>query len=119
MAKSPIKFLFGGDISSLLENAFLELRLLLFTVNYGVIWLFLYLKLNYVFLKKAISNFYSTDFILQDRYFSLSIFLLIIAYLLDSLHYARIMYYPNIDIYFVLLGVFSNVKKQQLKYNSN
>lgn len=119
MAKSPIKFLFGGDISSLLENAFLELRLLLFTVNYGVIWLFLFLRLNYVFFKKAISNFYSADFVLQDRYFSLSIYLLIIAYLLDSLHYARIMYYPNIDIYFVLLGVFSNVKKQELKYNSN
>ena len=109
MTGSPLKFLFGGSISSLLENTYLELRLLLFTVQFGFCWLFIFLKFNFDVIISAIKNVKNVYLNHNNINFTIGTILMMISFILDTFHYARLMYYPCIDVYFVIIGAYLNI----------
>lgn len=108
---SPVYIFWGGyDYSHLWFYQYLEIRLLNFSLQLGILWLFFFLGLilssiNYC-LKLIRNNLLSYN----DKQFALGTLLLIVAYSIDTLHYSRLMYWPNIDIFVVILGALSNIK---------
>lgn len=107
---SPIDLLFGADFSHLPNFENLEIRLLVFTLELGVVWLILFcivyiraLKLGKRFLRK-----YSCDGSI-DPLFVKGILLTLIAYLIDMLHYANQMYLFNIFFFGVMLALMSSI----------
>lgn len=107
---SPIDLMFGADFSHLPNFENLEIRLLVFTLELGVVWLILFcivyiraLKLGKRFLKK------NRGVCLIDPLFVKGILLTLIAYLIDMLHYANQMYLFNIFFFGVMLALMSSI----------
>lgn len=106
---SPIDFLFGADFSYLPHFENLEIRLLVFTLELGVIWLFLYCILisnvfksgRYLLSKRQIEG--------ADSLLVKGIQLSLIAYLIDMLHYANQMYSFNLFFFGVMLALISSL----------
>lgn len=110
---SPVYIFFGGyDYSDLLWYQFLELRLINFTLQLGIFWLFLFSGLiisSISYCTKLIKNKNLNN---SDKLFALGSLLLIFAYTIDTLHYSRVMYWPNIDILALILGALSNIRNE-------
>lgn len=116
---SPIYLLFGGyDYSHLWFYQYLEIRLINFTLQLGLFWIFLFLGLIISALSYSIKLISNHNLSFSDKLFALGSFLLILAYIIDTLHYARIMYWPNIDLFAVILGALSNIKIENFKPES-
>lgn len=110
---SPLGFLFGADYSHLPYFENLEIRLLVFTLELGIIWLILYcimmgrvLITNRKFLR-------SRKLGPADSLLAKGVQLSLIAYLIDMLHYANQMYLFNIYFFGVMLALISSLIIQQ------
>ena len=115
---SPIDLFFGADFSHLPNFENLEIRLLVFTLELGIIWLIFYLIINIRtlrigkrLLKKG--NLETTDSLLVK-----GIQLSLITYLIDMLHYANQMYLFNIFFFGVMLALMSSLIIQNRNANS-
>jgi hypothetical protein len=87
-----------------------EMRLLNYTLHLGLVWLVLFLSIVAVSLKsvRKILRIYPKASI--EYLFSVAAIYLIMAYFIDTVHYARVMWPPNYDIFAVTLGALSNIR---------
>ena len=100
----------GGLQLSSLEGS--ELRLITYTINFGLIWLFLFLSIfitGYFSARKIIKNPYVN---LSDRLFAMGTIGFLIVCMLDMGHYARLMNWPILDMFAVCLGGLSSIISQ-------
>ena len=99
-------FLFFGGLSSMdfwfLE--FLEIRLISYTLDFGVIWLVLFVFLLFFTCYFAFGRYKGriTPF---ESYTYFGFILFVLSFLFDSLHYFRLMNFPNLDMLAVMLGM--------------
>jgi len=87
-----------------------ELRLLNYTLQFGLIWLFLFVgifTISFIDAQKLLRSYFTKSF---ERLFAIGIICLLIAHFIDMGHYARVMIAPNIDILAVCLGTLSGIK---------
>ena len=106
-------FLGGYNTSDFWFYYFLEIRIINYTFEFGLIWLFIFAYIiiysfsyAYRLYKKSTSDW--------DKYILLGFILFIMSFAVDSLHYFRLMNWPNIDILAILLGLI--FKKYNNKY---
>jgi len=118
VAGSPLQRLFFGTANlgseELLSVGGFESHILLFTATYGLIWLVLFLAIyarGFFFARKLMRSGSG-----QARLFAAGTIGLLAVYLLDMGHYARTMYFPNIDIWAVCLGTLSALAVQPRQY---
>jgi len=101
---------FGGyDFSQFWFFEMLEIRIINFTLQLGLFWLLFFLCLFLSSFRYAVRLIKSLDVEYFDKIFALGTLLLMCAYFLDMFHYARLMYWPNIDIFAVIIGALSNI----------
>jgi hypothetical protein len=89
-----------------------ELRLLNYTLHFGLVWLFLFVGIFIVgisYARKIISNRFVKPY---DRLFALGSIGLLSVYFLDMGHYAKTLFAPNIDILSICLGVLTSIKNK-------
>lgn len=102
--------IFGiGDINSSVfgQEGEFEFKLLQFTAAFGIIWLILFLGVyitGFVFARRVALHQREHPVV---RLFGIGTIGLLSVFLIDTGHYARTMYFPNIDIWCVCLGVIS------------
>lgn len=82
-----------------------ELRLLLFTAAFGLIWLGLYLGLYGQALRLARKLIVQRVWPVQTRLFATGMVGVLAVFMIDMGHYARPMFLPNIDFWAIGLGV--------------
>ena len=107
----PIKSIFIGDWSGHVGS---ELRLLNYTLRYGLIWFCLFISMfivGYFYVRKILSDRYVNS---SDRLFAIGSIGLLAVCLLDMGHYARAMVWPIIDIFAVCLGCLTSIRAEQI-----
>jgi hypothetical protein len=112
--KSVIQSIFSNNIFNLFFGGyntsdfwfyyFLEIRIINYTFEFGLIWLLLFTfiisySVSYSYKK------YKKTIIPIDKYIFLGFILFIMSFVFDSFHYFRLMNWPNIDILAILLGI--------------
>lgn len=116
MDTSFIGFLTGVSNGDSLFLEKLEVRLVMFTITLGLLWLLCFvmivIKSYGVFSKILKQTIYKSSL---DRTMSIGIFLLLVNYILDFLHYAHALYLFHFDIIAVSLAILVviNVKLKQ------
>jgi len=84
-----------------------EMRLLLFTARFGILWLLLFLSIylnGFIIARKIIKN---CNYQKSAYYFSIGSIGLLLVCLLDMGHYARPLFYPLFDLWAIILGALS------------
>ncbi len=119
LSGSFVDFLFGADFShiSLLED--LEIRLIYFTFELGFLWVVLFCVISWSVIsvcKRLRRNVLITK---TDSIMLHGIFLSYIAYLVDMLHYANMMYLFNIFFVAVMLALLSSLTIQYRSINNS
>jgi len=122
-AVNPISAVFSQPIFPIIFGSFenlgvSELRLLSYTLHFGLLWLILYLGIYITALinsRKIISN----RFVKQSDYmFACGTFCFLFICFLDMLHYARPMTWPIIDFFAVCIGSTSTILIPKKGYQS-
>jgi hypothetical protein len=107
-------FLFGlGDKVNMLKYVVTENRLLYYGVQFGMIWMFMFIGIIFTSLRLARKVM---RMIQEDQIYSYEVFgiaLVVVACSMDMLHYARVMMFPLIDMYSILLGMLSGVYRMK------
>lgn len=111
LSNTSIDFiLFGGyDFSDYWFYTFLEIRLLFFALKFGGIWLFLFLGLVGSVIWRCVGIARQRGVVPFDQLFGLGCLTMMLAYFVDMLHYGRIMDWPNIDVFAVVIGAMSSI----------
>lgn len=95
-----------------------ELRFLTYTLQFGLIWFILFTALygySLFFTYKLIKIKSSS---ILDKKIQLGILFFLLASFIDMGHYARVMWYPMVDIFAILCGVLSSYEfKMKFKQN--
>jgi len=119
---NPIYAVFSQPLFNLLFGTWnytggSELRLLNYTLKYGLIWLFLFSGIivwGITYAKKLMRCYHSQTI---EHLFSIGTIYLLLAYFIDTGHYARILFAPNIDIVAVCLGTLSAIKTKNILHS--
>lgn len=114
---SPLAFLFGTDITNNSMFDLLEVRLIVHTIQFGVLWLITY-SLVYIFAFKAYNKTKKIRLQPFDKLLAMGSMLLIVSYVVDFLHYAHVMFLFHIDIFVVTLAVLVSVRQRGVIYES-
>lgn len=93
-----------------------EVRLLLFTGAYGFLWLAIVVTITGVVAGMAFRSMRNTGAPFLHRQWACGVFGVICVYTIDSLHYARIMYAPNIDLASVCIGLFLSTRASDRQF---
>ena len=111
LSLSPVFVFFGGfDFTKFWFLQTLEIRLIFFTLQFGLFWFILFIGLFSSTLHTCLKLVRLKELNNFDKLFAFGTLLLIISYFIDSLHYTRVMYWPNIDIFAIILGALSNIR---------
>lgn len=86
-----------------------EVKILFFTVAYGILWFAIFAAVYVIGLWYAVQlvRHSRAQFV---RTFAVGAVGLLIVYLIDMVHYARLMYFPNLDFWAVTLGCLANLR---------
>lgn len=114
---SPLALLFGTDISNNSVFTMLEVRLVVYTIQFGLFWLILY-GLICLLSFKTYKRIRRVDQQSLDGLIATGAFLLIVSYLVDFLHYAHVMFYFHMDIFVVSLAILTAIKLYGFRYES-
>jgi hypothetical protein len=110
------KLFFGGyNTSDFWFYEFLEIRIINYTFEFGLLWLFIFSFIIIYSISYSYKKYKKKTSII-DKYILLGFILFILSFVIDSLHYFRLMNWPNIDILAILLGVV--YKKYNFKINT-
>lgn len=114
---SPLAFLFGTDITGNSMYTLLEVRLIVHTIQFGVIWLIIYGLISVYSLKtyNIINRCNRATF---DQMAATGAFLLVVSYLVDFLHYAHVMFLFHYDIYVVSIALLVAIKQKGIIHES-
>ena len=106
---SPFTILFGGDFTSLPFYEMIEIRLLTFTLQYGIIWFVLFCAVMYKSIVQTRLLAYRYDQNSTKYKVITGILLMLIVYYIDMLHYANMMYLFNLSLFIVMISVISSL----------
>ncbi|TSA20010.1 hypothetical protein D4R75_08100 [bacterium] len=88
----------------------LEIRLLYFTLLFGLLWLVIFSCLFGSAILHCVKIFNTENISLFNRLFALGCLLMSISYAADMLHYSYLMYFPNIDLWAISIGALSRIR---------
>ena len=93
-----------------------ELRLLNYSLHFGLIWLLIFVSIffaGFLYARKVIKSHFIKP---SDRQFALGSIGLLSVYFIDMGHYAYTLFVPAIDIISICLGALASIK---IKYRMN
>jgi hypothetical protein len=100
-----LNFFFGGyNLTEFWFFSLLEIRIINFTFEFGFIWLFLFLYILFYSILYSYRN-YKERSNYFEKYILFGFILFVISFIFDSLHYFRLINWPNIDLFAILLGI--------------
>lgn len=105
MGSSILTILFGGDFSGIGYYENIEIRLLTFTMQLGLIWLIFFLGICYRLLNTTWKLNKSRIVSIEDKRINMGVLLMMVVYLIDMLHYSYLMYLFNINIFAVMIAL--------------
>jgi hypothetical protein len=100
-----VKLFFGGyNLSEFWFYDFLEIRIINYTFEFGIVWLIIFVFIISYSINYSIKK-YRISISIIDKYLLLGFILFTVSFVIDSLHYFRLLNWPNIDIFAILLGI--------------
>ena len=85
-----------------------EVRIIQYTISFGLIWLFLLILIFFVALKKCLKGILHDNF--EKRYFFMGSFGFLVLYMADMFHYALAVTIPNVDFLLIFIAAVSSAK---------
>ena len=121
ISKNPITTLFNqpllnilfGSPAGITEGS--ELRLLNFTLQFGIIWLILFISIVVNVLKNTYKKINSNIIGFYEIYSMFVLFVFTFVGFLDTGHYARIMWFPLIDVFVILIAISNSYQVNNIK----
>lgn len=118
IGSSFLSVLFGGDFTGLSYYENIEIRILTFTMQLGVIWLISFLYVCFSTVKESLKINKVEYLTLVDRRLNLGVLLMLLVYFIDMLHYSYLMYLFNINLFAVcialIVGLNSSFKNKNI-----
>ena len=114
---SPLAFFFGTDISNNSLYSMLEVRIIVHTIQFGILWLFIYGAITIGGIK-SFNRIRKSNVDYIDRLIATGAYLLIISYLVDFLHYAHAMFLFHLDILVVSIALIVSIGKRRKIYEN-
>jgi hypothetical protein len=110
-SNNPLNFFFGGyNLTEFWFFSLLEIRIINYTFEFGFIWLFLFMFILFYSILYSYRN-YKEKINFFEKYIFFGFILFTISFVFDSLHYFRLMNWPNIDLFAILLGIINKKNK--------
>lgn len=109
---SPLALLFGTDITNNSMYSLLEVRIIVHTIQFGVIWLIIYGMISFYSIKAYNYIQRIKHLATYDQLMATGAFLLIVSYLVDFLHYAHAMFLFHYDIFVVSIALLVAIKQR-------
>lgn len=115
---SPLAFLFGTDITNNSMYTLLEVRIIVHTIQFGVIWLVIYGLISFYSIKTYSITQKMKQLATSDQLMATGAFLLIVSYLIDFLHYAHAMFLFHYDIFVVSIALLVAISQKGVTHEN-
>jgi len=114
---NPLRLIiFGtGNLQHVIQDIFsmlFEIKYVVYLFTFGAIWFFLFVGISFISIVYAINICRNKHYHLQDRLFSAGIIGMTFVFLIELGHYGQAIAMPNIEIWFISLGVFSSLRQR-------